>query len=226
MDIPNNIILTWKDNDIPEYIIEKWKLLNPEYKILFYNDSDIINFLNENYDSNYSKFFSEIPFGRYKSDFFRYCYLYKCGGCYVDIDLEPILPINEILDKNKKVSFLSVLSGYPGHIFQAILFSNPGNTIIKMCIDSMFHYGSNIGIDPPDIYPYIGHPTKCMYENLTIYLKNIRFDRGGIIPIGNEEYIVLGKELRVNNRDVNVFYNTKTFAYSRYINYDREHGFF
>ena len=75
--IPNNIILTWKNNNIPENIFQKWRNLNPTYNLIFYTDDDIIKFLDEHYNSEYSVFFKKIPFGRYKADFFRLCYLYK-----------------------------------------------------------------------------------------------------------------------------------------------------
>ena len=44
MTIPNNIILTWKNNSIPKYIFDNIKKLNPDKKLLFFTDKDIINF--------------------------------------------------------------------------------------------------------------------------------------------------------------------------------------
>ena len=34
----------------------------------------------------------------------------------------------------------------------------------------MLKYGYNIGVDPPDVFPFTGHPTKCIYENLEVFL--------------------------------------------------------
>ena len=222
MNIPNDIILTWKDDTIPNYVINKWGNLNENYNILFFNDNDIISFLKTNYDDSYAEFFSKIPFGRYKADFFRLCYLYKKGGCYVDIDIEPLLPIDDILNKKENITFLSVLAYNSGHIFQAVLFSAPNNPIIKMCIDSMLFYGSNIGIDPEDKPPFTGHPTKCMYDNIYKILdSDIKYGYNTY----NNECILLGKEIISEGRFATIFPEKKIFGYSRYANYDREGGF-
>lgn len=223
MNIPSNIILTWKNNNVPAHVIEKWRELNPNYNVLFFTDEDIMIFLEMNYGLDYAVFFSKIPFGRYKSDFFRLCYLYKNGGCYVDIDIEPLLPIDEILNKNDNITLLSVLSLGEGHIFQAILFSEPNNVVIKMCIESMLFYGSNIGIDPKDEYPFTGHPTKCMYDNISIFLNgNVKEGLNSF----KDNRIILGKETFIHDRIVTIFPGNKHFAYSRYTNYNRDYGFF
>lgn len=217
--IPRDIILTWKDNNIPPYVIQKWKTLNPDYNIKFFNDNDIINFLDIEYSNKFSNFFKEIPFGRYKADFFRLCYLYKYGGYYFDIDIEPISSIDRII--NNKYTFISCLSLFSGHIFQAILITTKNNPIIKLCIDSMLYYGSNIGINPPDHPPYNGHPTKCMFDNIQQYT-NSKIKEGNINY--NEQNILLGKEIKYKNRTA-IQINDEIFGYSRYTNYDRKNGF-
>ena len=220
--IPKNIILTWKNSyEIPNYVINKWKILNPEFTIKFFDDEQIIKFLKKEYNDNYIVFFNNIKFGRYKSDFFRYCYLYKYGGYYFDIDIEPILPINNIIDI--KANYITMLSNYvKGHITQSILIVKKNNPIIKMCIDDMLYYGSNIGIDPPDKYPFTGHPTKCMYDNMVKYTGREELLEG--IIESKHQYIVLGREYKYNNRDT-IKINNKLFGYSRYLDYDREKGF-
>ena len=221
--IPKNIILVWIQgiNKIPNFIIDKWKILNPEFTIKFFDDEQIINFLKKEYNNNYVVFFNNIKFGRYKSDFFRYCYLYKYGGYYFDIDIEPILPINNIVDT--KANYITMLSNYvKGHITQSILIVKKNNPIIKMCINDMLYYGSNIGIDPPDKYPFTGHPTKCMYDNMVKYTEHEELLEGTIET--KNQYIVLGREYKYNNRDA-IKINNKLFGYSRYLNYEREKGF-
>lgn len=215
--IPKNIILTWKDSNLPKYIIKKWKDLNPNFNIKFFNDNKIIEFLTQEYDITYVDFFKNIKFGCFKADFFRYCYLYKYGGYYFDIDIEPILPIKEIIDY--KVNYVTILSKFDGHIFQAVLVVNKNNPIIKMCIDDMLYYGSNIGIDPPNTHP---HPTKCMYNNIVKYTEK-QLLKEGIIN-GNNQNILLGKEVKHYHR-IAIRLNNKIFGYSKYTNYSRENGF-
>ena len=222
-----NIILTWKNNDVPSYVIQKWKDLNPDFDIIFFSDDEIIKFLAEEYNESYSTFFSNIKFGRYKADFFRYCYLFKRGGYYFDIDIEPILPIREIIGyKNEldpdRINYCTVLSVMEQHIFQAVLFSDASSPILKMCIDDMLYYGSNIGIDPPDTYPFDGHPTRCMYDNVLKYT-NQKVLNEGVVNSGDQN-ILLGKEIKIDNR-IAVRIRGKIFGYSRYANYNRANGF-
>lgn len=219
--IPKHIILTWKDHQIPPVILDAWKRLNPEYTILFFTDKDILQFLQTHYGEEYCTFFSKIPFGRYKSDFFRYCYLYKCGGFYVDIDIEPLLSIEEVLPS--PLSFLSIVSTYfPEQIFQAVLWSEANHPILARCICSMLYYGSNIGIDPPDVYPFRGHPTVCMYTNMCKLLQCSAIQEG--VNGDSSQQIVMGIERRVENRQ-GIFIQGKLFGYDKYLHYDRDHGF-
>jgi mannosyltransferase OCH1-like enzyme len=221
-NIPKNIILTWKNKNIPDTVFEKWRNLNKHYTVTFFTDEDIIAFLKKEYSEKFSNFFVRIPFGKYKADFFRLCYLYKYGGCYVDIDIEPILPIDDILSIHKDITFLSILSLMKGHIFQAVLFAVPKNPIILKCILSMIHYGCNIGIDPVDAPPYTGHPTKCTYENISEFT-NIEELKEGVI-VHNSETILLGIEKYVDTRE-GIFFKDIMFGYSRYTNYNQQHGF-
>jgi mannosyltransferase OCH1-like enzyme len=218
--IPKDIILTWKNYNVPDHILQKWQDLNPDFNIKFFDDNNIIEFLKEEYDDTYVIFFKCLKFGMYKADFFRYCYLYKYGGYYFDIDIEPVLSITEIIDY--KINYCSVLSMINEHIFQAVLCTNKHNPIIKLCIDDMLYYGSNIGIDPPNKPPYNGHPTKCMYDNIVKYTGK-KVLKEGIININNEN-ILLGKEFNHNNR-IAIRLNDKIFGYSRYENYKRDIGF-
>jgi hypothetical protein len=216
MAIPNNILLTWKDRQIPNYVISNITKINPNINISFFDDNDIKNFLESHYGRNYVDFFNSIKLGYNKGDFFRYCYLYKYGGYYFDIDIEHVLPISEIVDKD--TTFFSIISALlPGHIFQAILFCEPNHLIIKICIDDMFKFGPN----PPITSSYIGHTTTCMFNNIGYFLEDV--PREGIFT-KNKEKICLGKERMYNSRYVCTYQN-KIIAFSRYKNYNREMGF-
>jgi len=214
--IPNNIILTWKNKDIPTNILENIKNLNPDKEILFFTDEDVVDFLKTEYGNKFVDFFHSIKLGYNKGDFFRYCYLYKHGGYYCDIDIEHILPISNYIDENTK--FFTVISGLlPGHIFQALLFTEQNNNIIASCIDDMFKYGAN----PPITKNYEGHTTTCMFNNIKTYL-NANPQHG--FYAGHDGGIGLGIELMHNGRYICV-YNNAPIAFSRYINYSRESGF-
>jgi mannosyltransferase OCH1-like enzyme len=140
--IPKVIYLTYKDHNIPEYVIPNWENLNQEYKVEFYTDKDCRNFLQENYPAKYLEFFDFVKDGPIKSDFFRVCILYKFGGIYADIDIQPIESIDLFLGKD--VSFLTVLSKPSnGLINPHFIACTPNNTIIKKIIDGFFDLKKN-----------------------------------------------------------------------------------
>ncbi len=58
--IPKIIYLCYKTKDIPDYIIPKWKELNPDYTIILYDNQDCINFLRDNYGEEYVNIFDFI----------------------------------------------------------------------------------------------------------------------------------------------------------------------
>lgn len=214
--IPKNIILTWKDNNIPLYVLENIKKLNPDKAIKFFTDKDVVEFLDYSYGKKYVDFFYSIKHGYNRGDFFRYCYLYKHGGYYSDIDIEHILPIEKYISTN--TDFFSVVSCLDiGHIFQALLYVAPQHPIIKDCIEDMFNFGPNPAITPK----YVGHTTTCMYNNIKKYL-NQEPKHGAY---GDSKHCLqLGQEGYFNGRHVCVFDN-QAIAFSRYQNYSRENGF-
>lgn len=89
--IPKTIILYWHNlNELPFDVlecIESWKILEKqgfEFK-LFDNDSAKI-FIRENLDSECLKAYLNCHHPAMRCDYFRLCYLYICGGFYVDCD--------------------------------------------------------------------------------------------------------------------------------------------
>lgn len=124
--IPKIIYLTYKTKDIPSNIIPTWQKLNPDYKVELYDDLDCINFLLDNYGQKYVDIFNYIEDGPIKSDFFRVCLLYKCGGIYSDIDIEPLVPINDFIEDN--VDFVTCSN-------PQFICCKKNNDIIKSCVD-------------------------------------------------------------------------------------------
>ncbi len=136
--IPKILHLCYKNKNIPEYVISTWQKLNPEYKINFYDDTDCINFLRENYGNLYVDIFNFIPDGPIKADFFRICVIYRLGGIYCDIDIEPLVPFNEFIERD--VMFLTCVSASRNQLNPHIIMANKYDPIIKSCIDTYIQY--------------------------------------------------------------------------------------
>ena len=94
--IPPVIHLTWKTKHLPHYgetNRKAWKSLNKGYKVKVYDDDDIDAYVRK-YFGDFMEFWDILkPVQR--ADVFRYVVMWKEGGVYADIDVEPIRPVRE-----------------------------------------------------------------------------------------------------------------------------------
>tara|TARA_Y100000591_G_scaffold225479_1_gene196595 strand:- start:177 stop:1679 length:1503 start_codon:yes stop_codon:yes gene_type:complete len=94
--IPKIIHQTWKKKEIPDkmkFCVNSWKILNPDYKYMFWTDTAIESFVKKNY-SKYFDIYSKLKKGIQKADLFRILVLHHYGGIYADIDFECLIPID------------------------------------------------------------------------------------------------------------------------------------
>ena len=97
--IPKILIQTWKTKTIPEKYKEdvaSVKKYNKEYTFLFFDDLDIITFIQTNFPVYYSTYV-KLPILIQKIDFFRYLAVYHYGGFYFDLDMKALYPLDELL---------------------------------------------------------------------------------------------------------------------------------
>lgn len=137
------IHITYKNKEKLLDIKEQWLKLNPEYKVILYDDNDCKNFLLEYYGKLYCDIFDYIKDGPIKCDFFRCCLIYITGGLYVDADINPLIPLNTFIEDdielctcisynyNKKVSSWA----YNPHFILAKKFNDILYTIIHIYVN-------------------------------------------------------------------------------------------
>ena len=89
-------IRSWQMEPLPPAVLAG--LTPKEIEIKFYDDNDCLNFLNQEYSQKHVDVFNFLADGPIKADFWRACILYKYGGVYADIDIEPLLPIKDIIE--------------------------------------------------------------------------------------------------------------------------------
>lgn len=219
--IPNNIILTYKNDNVPSYVFNNIKRLNSDKDILFFTDNDVVSFLSKEYDSSYVDFFNSLNLGCTKGDFFRYCYLLKYGGYYCDIDIEHVTPISNYISDNTE--FFSINSGACQHTtFQALLFCESDSPIIQNCISDIMNPHSSTNA--------FYFTTGDMYKNIKNFLSVDEVISGNYTK--NDKIVGIGQETPINNRWCCVYKNL-LIAFSRYETYqksspgtDKEIGFF
>tara|TARA_B110000977_G_scaffold194278_1_gene270615 strand:- start:989 stop:1744 length:756 start_codon:yes stop_codon:yes gene_type:complete len=167
--IPATIIQTMRP-PIPPWVKKAWVELNPGFEYVFFNDEDASQFIETNYSPAHIELFDKLKEYKHKADFFRYCYLYKNGGIYADIDLQPLVPLGEFI--RSETQFFSVissggLSSYDDdvvrQIMQAYLAVVPNSPFMKKAIDKMLQIGTSFERHGP---PWRTHPTNQLYEIL------------------------------------------------------------
>ena len=109
---------------IIQMIIERWKLLNPDFNIRYFSDKDVYDFFK---NSPYFDTYNKLKNGVAIADFFRICYIYENGGYWFDIDLEPIsicIPSDgkaHLFDCGfKNISYM-LIGGTKNKLFEAVI---------------------------------------------------------------------------------------------------------
>jgi hypothetical protein len=79
---------------------KNWKKLNPDFTIRLSDESMKKTFLQNEFPKIYADIFDFLEDGPIKADFWRICVLYKHGGVYSDIDIEPLIPLSNFIEPN------------------------------------------------------------------------------------------------------------------------------
>ena len=106
----------------------------PDFKYVFFNNNNRIDFIN-NYYQNIISLYEKVNNGAYKADLFRILYLYKFGGLYFDCknilfnNLKTILSDNEAYARDL---YNGVCNGF-------IYIKYPNNKIIKKYLSEILY---------------------------------------------------------------------------------------
>jgi len=140
-EIPKIIFQTHKDrNLIPEYYIKNLKRLNSDWEYKFYDNNEAKKFLREEFGKEFEEKFDYFNQGPHKADLWRLCILYKYGGCYIDADVDMLVPLQEIISKsNNNLIIPKTETGLimRKRLFNALIICNRGNKYIGECIKKM-----------------------------------------------------------------------------------------
>lgn len=85
---------------VATYVKENIMKLNPEYKYILLDFEDGKKIIKKNFNTKIASIIcfhiDNLQKYCHKSDLLRYCLLYIYGGVYIDIDMKPIIPFDEI----------------------------------------------------------------------------------------------------------------------------------
>jgi hypothetical protein len=132
--IPKVIIQTYhKKEKIPKKVYDNIKEFAPEYKHIVFDDNECIQFFKKYFNKNIIDTFNNLK-GAHKADLFRYCYLYKFGGIYLDIKTELIIPLKDVFADNQTYSVLSINKNT---VYQGVIATPPNNPLFLKLINFM-----------------------------------------------------------------------------------------
>ena len=191
--IPNIIHQVWLGSkQIPSYVETNLKILNPEYKYIFYKDDECINFI-KTYFNHVLETFNNIKLPQHKCDLFRYCLLYKYGGVYLDIDLEMKQSFNTIITNNNCADLIAAIGAHTSNtnnvyeVCNGYIITIPNNPIFLELIDLI--------IKNPNPTDY-GLNVKNFYSSLksnTLLKPYQYFEK-------NNTLVMLQQEVNINNK--------------------------
>lgn len=168
------IYMTYKNQDFPkDLVFERWTKLNPDWKIEFSTDNDCVIFLDQYFGKEYVELFDFIKYGANKADLWRLCKLYINGGIYADIDLIPLVEIENIIS-DSDICTCSSLN--PKSFFQAFIWvKEKRNPLIMECIRSLLK----------NKYKFKWNDVEPTYDMYSIFKKYLKTE-----IYGNNEYVL------------------------------------
>lgn len=123
--------------------------LNPEFTYLFFDQKNRRAFIQSNFDQKVLDAYDLLVPGAYQADLFRYCYIYKNGGVYIDFKSILHQPINKYVREDQEI--VLTLDQIPECFTVSPLISVPNHPIMKLAIDecvgnilSQKYFGNNV----------------------------------------------------------------------------------
>ena len=135
--IPKRIIQVWMQGPLDSKIKNNIMKLNPGYEYLFFSEKECIDYIKTHYAESLLKTFENLTNLAHKCDLFRYCYLFKEGGIYIDADLEIKVSCDTIINESNS-NFVSAIGAHSNNTFgectNGFILAEPSNTIFLALI--------------------------------------------------------------------------------------------
>ncbi len=136
--IPKVVVQTAKDSISPR-VVNLLKRQIGGYEYTFFNDADIFAFFESHPDRQFPRIaevFNGFTKGEHKADLFRYYYLYKMGGVYIDTDLMLYDPLDSIIRDNTFVCVWDLR--HRGAAFNGFIAAGPGHPIMLAALNKLY----------------------------------------------------------------------------------------
>jgi mannosyltransferase OCH1-like enzyme len=127
--IPKLIMQTWKTHNIPsdwKTSPESLKKYMPNWKYVLLSDQDNEDFVQKHFKS-LLPWFKNLTYPIQRADVVRYMWLYVHGGLYIDLDIEVLVSLEELFDRDMDLWLLKAPKNLAGHYTNFLMASTPNN---------------------------------------------------------------------------------------------------
>lgn len=141
-----NVFQTWLSHDTDvEFLHRSSECIKrdyPGYSYRLFDDYDMKKFIRHFYPQAVVDRYDSILPSAFKSDFFRYLYLYRIGGMYFDITLISARPITDVvpIDDYDFSAPIDLGSQDVNQLYQAFMYAKKGHPYMKECINTIMDY--------------------------------------------------------------------------------------
>jgi hypothetical protein len=155
--IPRIIHQTWKSTEVPEPLARfqaRFRELHPDYEYRLWTDAQNDAFVRDEFPEFYALYRS---FSReiYRADVARCLYLWRFGGVYVDLDVEPLRRLDAFLAEHgdcvlgaEPESHAQKRRGKPLMACNAIMASVPGHPFWRRMLEEIARRAARPGGEP------------------------------------------------------------------------------
>lgn len=204
--IPKHIIQVWMQGPLDSKIKDNIMRLNPGYEYSFFSERDCIDYINTHYTEKLTNVFESLSNLAHKCDLFRYCYLYKEGGIYIDADLEMKVSCDTIINASNS-NFISAIGAHSNDAFgectNGFILTEPENTIFLYLIQFI--------VENPNPQDY-GLYVKDLFNKLTPTQVHKSYTLGNLTFYLYREVRISGKYYIVDSSN-NIIINTNGHNY-------------
>jgi hypothetical protein len=144
--IPKCFIQTWKTRTIPrryKAFQRRLRKLHPDYEFRFFTDDEVESFVRREYPE-FSEAYDALPDVISRIDLFRLLAVHKHGGFYLDIDVLPHKPFDELLNHHAVFPFeryadpfFAARYGTLEMIGQYAFGAEPGHPFLMACAENI-----------------------------------------------------------------------------------------
>lgn len=138
--IPKIIMQTNERSEVPINMAAAIKTVlddNSEYEYRYFDNKASRKYLKKEFGSRYLNAYDDLIPGAYKADFFRYCFLYRTGGVYLDTGMVSNKSLRNVIRPEDE--FISPEDNGCGGIYNAFMCAVPNHPILKIAVETCLH---------------------------------------------------------------------------------------